>query len=393
MIYDTKNLTYISPFRQTKKSRTEFSKFREGKGKYDNQSVFIALYNSHISYIVHGDLYLDFINTRAFYRLQNIKQLGVLTYTPDFIQTHVRSWHSLSTGIMAEIVERRNHADENDIVLSIVSALLHDIAIPPLSDQGKLACKEELNEEDNIELLLGDFSSQLEKYGIRSSDVIACVRGEYPVIGKLLNSRGIDLDKISYTGIDSRQIFGHHKKIIETDRLLFDIYQEIKILDNDIVFTNPDRVKRFLKVRALLFRDAYCSSDHRRREAFFKKILKDMWDKGVLDKKLLLSLDDGELETIMKKYEPGLSNELFSLSPSFVEVERFYDRSLEDVKRQFGDGYCVERWGPINPATDTLVSMPNGTKNFRDAFPEETKEIEDMMKSCEYIGVYKLDKK
>ena len=191
---------------------------------------------SHVSYIVHGKPYHDIINTRVFQRLGWITNLGVTSI--DIITAeHSRIPHSILQAVMAELVLRKHNASERDIHLGIFAGLLHDAAIPPYSDYGKLANHDELDEERNIDLVLAaeEFNGVFEQYGLSRQDISDAVRGK-GIVGSLINSKGIDLDKIAYTAVDLQHVYGRDRGdgmwVAHRQPPLFDIYEDITLTDD-----------------------------------------------------------------------------------------------------------------------------------------------------------------
>jgi len=377
------------------------AKFQEWMDKLDNP-IWIALHNSHIGYIIRDEnIYHDFLGTKSIARLYKIKQLGLLSGEDIFIANQTRLDHSLYTPIYMETVLDSHNFPEEMIHLGIASAISHDVATPALSDQGKLANRNVLDEERNIDIILArvEMLEILEKYGINPEDVAACVRGDYPIIGELLNSNGVDLDKIAYTARDTEVFktsglsFG--EPLAQLDGFLaddlFDIHEDIVISDNDIYFMHPERVYNFLMVRGLMFRDVYRNPIHMGREAFIKKYIEKLWEDGILTRDNMIIMSDIELLDILKRRLPSdVYAAITSLVPGdYIKEE---DRISPGDNIPKGDEYATITSKPFNPATSTMVYTTKGIQEFRDAYPSEAGEIESMAKTTGYTGVYKLRK-
>lgn len=390
----TANIEYVKPLKghyPQKEYRKHPGYFRALTDQYDDQ-IMIFLDHSNVRYIVHGGIYLDFLGSPEISRLGGVRQLGLINANQALMTHHTRIEHGLATGIMNELITRRNGLDEGLVNLSTVSGLLHDTATPAYSEYGKLANRGELNEEDNIVLVLDGLSGLLNKYEIKKDDVVACVRGEHPVIGKLLNSDGIDTDKISYTGLDIQHLSGYRdlKEIdeyLKSDPFLFDIYEDIRIVNGNPVFSNPKRVTLFLKARATMFRYVYFDSP---REAFFETKLRNLWSRGILTREKLISMIDGDLDQILLKDDPEMYDKVTLPFSKIREVQRIHGGTLEEAKKTFGNDFAVKAWDGFNPATSTLVQTPSGIKSFEEAYPEEANKIKSIADSCKYIGVYEM---
>jgi len=390
MIKDTPNLKYIEPSENILEFHRNFSYWMD---KFDEPQWF-SLPKSSFGYILHEDsnIYNDLKSIPSVGRLYNIKQLGMATFGPVFYTTHTRYSHSIIMAIMTELILTDKNFLHDEINLGIISAMLHDIAMPPFSEQGKLANREELNEERNIDMVLGrpEFDELFKKYSIDRIDVLNCIRGAYPKIGKLINSDGIDIDKISYIAWDfSKTIDNIYDKYQLIDPKLFDIYEDIEFSNDNIYFTNPERVKLFLDLRAGMWKEIYFSS--RPREAFLKRELQKLWNEGIIKKEKILNMSDDNfsefLESHLKNYD-----ELVSVYPPYEEVAKFYNSSINAVKKEFGNNFIIEEWDTFNPATSTKILFDGKIKEFSEVYPEVTKKIKDAAESCKYIGVYKIIK-
>jgi hypothetical protein len=75
--------------------------------KYD-PAIVVAIRHSDFRYIVHGDIYMDFLNTPEMARLQSIHQLGLINLNPLFKTAHTRSEHSIIASVMGETVATNN---------------------------------------------------------------------------------------------------------------------------------------------------------------------------------------------------------------------------------------------------------------------------------------------
>lgn len=72
------------------------------------------------------------------------------------------------------------------------------------------------------------------------------------------------------------------KKIIYKDPLVFDIVLEIIIQNNNVIFTNKERLKNFLLLRAYMHNIIYLNPYLRAREEYFGLILQYLVEKNIL---------------------------------------------------------------------------------------------------------------
>lgn len=439
---DTKNLYFIGDMLHLNSSQlaAEIKKHGPGAGMEGNDQdrkfkslmddldhpQYYKLWKSRFSYIrnlagIHGDFY----RSPTMNRLSRIKQLGIISTDIFFNCNQTREVHSDIVAMLAEIVMDSYDFTEDEINLAIASGLLHDAAMPPMSDQGKLANRAELDEEDNIIYIVErpDVKKILDNYGIRPEDVVACVRGEYPTIGRLLNSSEVDLDKISYTALDTFHLFnetvnkayapnnlGIDPRQEEKDEVinqiygalahpdLFDIYQDMEITsDREVLFRDPRRLYNFLKIRALMFKYVYRNPINVAREAFLRRHVEDLWNDGTLNREGMLNMTDGDFETILRQRLPrAVYNAAFSDFPEdhLHPIHRTTTMTEEELKVIFpGDEYVVAPAYRFNPSTSTAVKSNRHpyTMPFSEAFPIETSEIEDIASDLNYINVYRME--
>ncbi|RJP56823.1 MAG: HD domain-containing protein [Candidatus Auribacter fodinae] len=178
---------------------------------------------------VHGyikvyDYELDIINTPAFQRLRNIKQLA-LTYLVYHGAEHSRFGHSLgvmhlATKVYDALLEKHRHdilkkwtdieVTRNRMLLRLV-ALLHDVGHPPFSHAGESVFTgtdghEEYTRRIIDELLRPTIENRYSKFGIKTNDVIDFfVRGlgvEAPFIKEIFSGE-LDVDRMDYLLRDS----------------------------------------------------------------------------------------------------------------------------------------------------------------------------------------------
>jgi HD superfamily phosphohydrolase len=356
--------------------------------------------NGQGGYLVHGKIYQDFCNTREFARLDSIHQLGHMVLgdrLAEFNQT--RGHHSLLTPVLAEAAASYNRLDPHLVSLAVAAGITHDIAIAPLSDQGKLACWQELDEEDLAEQVLRK-SDRLQKviadHGLTVNEIVNVIQGR-GVIGSLINSRGLDVDKMAYTLHDhymiQRSLENQVASLFAGDPSFFDIHQDIRIVDDEPVFSNPERAMGFLELRGTLIQFLYANMTNRAKEAFLERELKQMWGK-YLNVDDMLQMTDWEFEhriqqvnkgRIMQRLVSTMENERFVEATRVSQLEQFeqlaqkYDASNTVVRKQHA----------YNPATHTKVWKDGSIQMLRDVFPERCRRLEKACADLAYVGVYK----
>lgn len=364
----------------------------------DSYRQYAFLPNSGLRVIIEEDsVYCDLERTAAVQRLEHVSQLGIVTSEMGYAvgaRHYTRFYHSLMVAALMGTILTRRRFPRALVDLGIVSGFLHDAAIPPYSDQGKLAALVDMDEERNIGALLQapDIRALFRKRNLQRRDILACIRGEYPIIGPLLNGHdNIDADRIAYVACDSHFLGISDEMKRYRKENLSDIYHNIHLVDGKIAYRDAERVRDFLFLRALLFHDFYCGPETRGREALMKQALAALWQQKILDRKKLLAMTDSDLEKLAQQHlPPTICNHLFLLGFSEVdEVAQIRDRGVDKVRAQFPKpAYLVEEQRAFKPLTGTQISTRRGFRPFRKVNPSAAKELEELAMDCAYVGVY-----
>jgi len=354
------------------------------------------------NYIVHGEIYLDFMGTREFGRLLWVKQLGTVSYAAFFTSlNHNRFEHSLLTSVINELVLVNGNFDENLINLGIAAGHFHDAAMPPFSDQGRLAAKGILDEEVLVTEVLEnskELRAILNKHDVSEKELVETIQGKGP-LRDIINSRGIDTDKIAYVARDfewARSYLpdSYRRKLYSACPDLFNIFMDIFLDEEGMVFRDPEKVVTFLQVRAMLFKEIYMNPYNRAREAFLERELAKLWGEK-LDTDNMLIMADHDFKEVIDKSRNRILQDIFryTISHHFEEHTRDYDcrkGNLEKYKAAYrGKDWAVRHEKAINPGTGTRVLHKGRIKTIRDVFPERSGWVEKLCSSLEYIGVYR----
>ncbi len=386
MRHSTRNLEYVGfPISATQR-------FAMDDMYEDMEFVYVPL--STFGYAAHGKIYHDLMATETFGRIRMVSQTGGLDMHPFYGHARgTRAGHSLLTAVLAEVVGERLGIPYDEIKHLIAAGLYHDSAITPFSDFGNpqvpLTENDPLSEERNIDVVLNDGVLRVfKKYGIDRDRVIDIIRGN----GGLINSRGsLDLDRISYTMYDYMRVIGGlpYGKFLDVLRPdLFDIDLDVRLVNGEFVFSDADRLARFLHLRALMFEHIYFDPNVKAREAFFRKALRDMIDRGLMTPRDFQG-DDVEFESKLRKVM-GLGDyrDIFMNSDyPFREVARIRGIKLETLKTLEDEETIVEESKEFDPATNTKVLSGGEVKPIRDVDPR-AKEVEKIAKEQGYVGVY-----
>jgi len=368
----------------------------------------VRIHFSKFTYAAHGQIYRAFLHTPEVERLRSVSQLGTLQTVPGMHGlSHPRIAHTLDAAVMMELVLTREGFSDRSVAHGIVSMLLHDAAMPPYSDQGKLACREELEEEDNIGPLL-DRSKPLRQlfaaFNLDREEVIAAIQGKHTVLGPLCNSRGLDLDKIAYLSEDlfykgARGEFAVLKRTVASDPRPFDIIDNLHHTEGTWVFTNHEQVYKLLYIRAYLTKHLYHPPLHNAKEAFLERDLPKLWQAGLLDLDAMLTLtDEGFASTVARHLGQEQAQKYFSNSVIwFTEHERHEPlpgESLEDLYARLQSTHTgkedmvVRMIRPFGSGTTTRILHEGRMRRYNEVYPEKAKIIDDLT-GYGHVGVYR----
>jgi HD superfamily phosphohydrolase len=357
-----------------------------------------------LNYMVHGAIYHDFMSNPEFGRLGWVNQLGTVAHAFVYFFLHqTRADHSIRTAMINDLVLTRNRFSDHDVRLSIVAGLLHDLATPPFSDQGKLAARSELDEEDLVESVLSQskrMHALLKKYGLSQAEVVDTIRGK-GIVGRLMNSTGIDTDKIAYVSRDfdlaSNMTSKSFIRAIYTDCPdLFHLFKDIKFVDDEPVYSDPHKVMRFLQLRALMFSEVYMNPFNRAREAFLERELSKLWGKilkngDIFNVDFMMTHGDCMFETFLSD-ESKVLDLIFkhTVNNHFLEIRREYDLTkYEALKKEYTtEDFVVRRNHGFNPATSTPVLSDGIIMPIRDVYPGQCSLVEKVADRLNYVGVY-----
>ena len=266
-------------------------------------------------------LFYELDHSDPFYRLGGISQLGYLVpprpeewdkevtiaYTvPQF--WHTRWVHSLLVAILMELILARNGFSREERAPLVLTAGCHDIAIPAGGDSIKRVDPKGLDEEEN-------FAWVLDRYGLAEKwakqfgfDLVLAkewIRGQ-GVFGRLLDT----IDKMAYTALDCYYLGGTRpgevRNLCLKHPLIMDVWQDIQFTPDrtEFVFTQPERLFRFLLLRAYEFQELLFNPYSRTLDLFLKKLVKPLYRKGIITGEQLLTGDDEWLRQVLTQYYP-----------------------------------------------------------------------------------------
>lgn len=366
---------------------------------YDGPFFFIS--RTKFRYMPTGSIYADITRTEAFSRIERIAQLGtVKTQWYNASANHSRGIHSEITALIADIVLYRNHFSKEQRKLGIAAGLLHDIAIPPYSDQGKALIagpgKKFCEEDHAIHVIHKDalLRKALAKHRIDLDQLVATIQGEGPA-GKLINSSGgVDADNLSYLMIDQVKTSyesNQDRKLILAEQGIFDQYNNVEWLNDQWVFTDPDSLVKLLEFRALMYSEIYGHPDNRAQHYFLKQKITGR----KVPFETVLSWTDTDFEDWFTKTFgfKEFADYFFLGSNHFCEVAREYDKSkLEATRRTWEDpNTIVVSCASPRPAIQNNILHGGKVRPLESVkeYQEDIARTQRIVKNMEYIGVFR----
>jgi len=306
-------------------------------------------FSSYDIYIKDEEGLFNELCSFAFHRLGKIMQLGYLipprpTDLDDEIElayviptfSHTRFLHSMLVAAIYDVVLAKNGFSEKERAKYILTAAAHDIATPAGGDSVKRVDPKNLHEENAFSWVLNyhGLTKQWKKrykFNIREARRIVKNKG---VFGHLLEI----IDRICYTGVDCFAIGsirdGNIRKLCLENPLIMDIWQDIKFTDKQSFgFTNPERLFKFLMLRAFEHKELLKNPYSRILDFFLKKLVAPLYKKGLITKEDLLTKGDDWLTIFLGKYYPEEIKGVFE--PEDISWKKF--NSEEEQKN-----FCAE---------------------------------------------------
>lgn len=371
-------------------------------------------------------------------RLHRIRQLSFITDVsthPDELShsgfSHVREGHSYVVAKIGQEMMRNNGYPENEVNKQAVLDLMHDIAMTAGGDAVKKIDQQRLNEEDNWIVCADEATySFIKRFGSSVDE-----------INEGIHNRGRDgvvldiADKIAYVMTDAAytepattltQYFNNlsfhemcpnyvHKprkprfhpfttegekklvRILQRNPKLGNIYQTVRITDNQVWFDDPKMLADFLMVRALLHKELYLHPLNQGRDALIRYLFKPFYSpydadevSGKITPSMLFRMTDDDLFFHMSSlYDFVPQADLLMWYP---EYEKFEDRKTAEVyARELTENGIrvigIEEVRGFNPGTNYLVNTNDGIMPFWQAFPQITGKIHKVERDTRKIYV------
>lgn len=336
-------------------------------------------------------------------RLRHIRQLGYLhdpivreAGYPQAMGTtfdHTRYLHSLDVAAITTLILLRNGSPKNFISTMQAAALTHDTLTPAGGDTTKIVDPVAFNEEtDYPKLLEGEkwnrLALQYELSGTQMTDAVQ---------GRGLPGTVLDIaDKISYVARDAYAYFCRFKLermtpgckelngFLQKNSLVCGLWDSVRIDGERAIITDAKKLKTFLTLRGLLFRQLYQSPAARYFEHIISSVIvRHLYRAGKLTKAMLLKMTDENLDRWLDAVvtAPGWQ---WSTVVGGVEqpmVESFAFRTDAEAREQalLKEGFDITLIEHINrimkPCTHFLVPKEGEVMPFHDAYPSDAEEI------------------
>lgn len=383
-----------------------------------NEDAFAIV--PHLPYTSYGYIVLDngvianTFNLLGLNRLHRVRQLGFMmnpvmrdiTLNSTALGfDHTRGLHSLDVAVILRLIILNNSNIILNTNLLSIGGASHDALTPAGSDTTKLI---------NLELFDEDlhYKEIFKKTGWKTLRSLYRVNEEelyQMILNKGLNGQLLDIaDKIGYTSRDVWEFIGLYENVdisIRSEKYLklknlvtqnpkfCDIWEDVKIFNSNMFIEDGYKLGIFLKVRALMYSELYYNPSSRFLEYMFsKRVINLLFNENVINKKLLLEWGDQQLE---EKIWEFMGNKYFPISFEKSDYKTFVTKEnrLEYIKRFKNDTSKVLIPDDFKCVTKTGVNKYFVKKNeriqiFKEAYPEISQEIEEIMTFEDRNGLY-----
>lgn len=348
-------------------------------------------------------------------RLANVGQLGFLTPPTDHarenlafqrIFDHTRFNHSLDVAALAALMLANAPLDDDDKRCGVAGALLHDLLMPAGGDTTKLLDKVAFDEDANFTKLLETpaVKALCQTYGLVTKDLDAVVQEE-SLAGKIKNIA----DKLAYVCRDAQTFLNSFVFLSRSESCRFrdlvqvaitcqpfigDLWEDVRIIDGEVVFSNAARLSAFLMLRAIMFRDLYYNPYSRGYEFLvYMAAMQPLYEAGILTPENLLSMSDLNLHDLIRK-ELGLSREDFLMNflkqsrHEIVGNEVEAQARVEQLKRSTPFAMYENFQGWVKPCTDWRVVQDGIISPLEQVLPTASNAIKTIASMAGRIMVH-----
>ena len=289
---------------------------------------------------VHGyidveEFALALLDSKALQRLRYIRQLG-FTYLVYPGANHTRFEHSLGTMFLADVACRRFGLPDDERMLVVAAALLHDIGHGPFSHASEPLMEEFLHRtHDDIELIVEDqVGSQLRASGIDPDELCAVVKGKHPLSGIIHGD--LDVDRMDYLLRDAYYT-GTPYGTVDAQRLIRHLIRtpEGTVLDENGV----NAAESLLIARTLMRPSVYYHHVSRIGESMFQlAVLEHLRDASDAEAQNIFRMDDSACMHALRTSDKPVARDLAAR----LYERRLYKRALSVGSEQVSAGAFQE---------------------------------------------------
>ncbi|OGH19590.1 MAG: hypothetical protein A2868_02690 [Candidatus Levybacteria bacterium RIFCSPHIGHO2_01_FULL_40_15b] len=407
--------------------RTDFSptSFDEEDGLFHDFLPF-----SDISgWVPEGGIYEDVLRNTTLVRLGDIHALSFLSYVGpppehqyflDF--PHDRLDHSWVVAMTGQRILERNGFSKTRVDKAVMAFLLHDVGTPALGDATMQVDPENLAEEEYwSEAAFKEGGREiLEKYGTDELEIDSIIKNR-GVLGQVLDIA----DRITYTMKDLYSIISYGQtgrneytrdlyEVLDKFPDIGNVYKDVRIEGDRVYFTNPERLKAFLLLRAHLHQKLYLNPISQGRDFLVRRLIEDAYSASgdpvkPLNPQNLREMGDEELQRILFEWHKpqgdqapyfldsrGFFMGIVNWHPEYRQFESeeeaiaFQEKISEDPNNIV---LGVKKRSGFDPGTSYLVRDPQtgDILPLHDYDPEGSVRIEEIAESLPGIFVYYKD--
>jgi len=328
--------------------------------------------------------------------------------------THNRYEHTCFVYLLLLLImyNLRKHLTRYQRKHGRVAAVAHDRQIPAGGDGTKAIDPAAFDEEMNVEELFQGWEWEILKreLGLSKKLIIDAVRGK-GVLGILLDIA----DKIAYVCRDTEEFLsryipgslGRGAKGFAAIKNITDLYPDIgtlwdsvAIVDGQVIFEDAERLYRFLKLRALLFKYLYNNPGARSADIIVSNlVIRFLLASGKVSREKLNDMTDTDYHRLIEdfigiRYATGSPRNIGQFGyRTFTTVEE----ALRKESELLSDEKTITSIEvlPIknNPATDFLTKDESGIiKPFCKAYPEKAREIHRIFNRRKKVFLFSIEK-
>ncbi|MFH0928094.1 MAG: HD domain-containing protein [bacterium] len=324
---------------------------------------------------------------------------------------HNRFEHVMNVAAIATLLARNLGLTRSQTDHLVLAAATHDALTPAGGDTTKALDFEAFDEDLHYpEILVGEEWEELRRRfridrGLLTQTVLG--RG---LLGGLLDIS----DKIGYSGSDFVNFLRRHMEAggmlpehAEIERLLSkhpticDVWDTVRVVGDRVVYADPDRLGRFLKARALMFKSVYYGAETRCYDFVLGSVvMRYLYSHGKLTREWLLEATDRQLLALIQQ---ALElDDLFLYGPmlgleQITETYASLVEALEAERKWLGQGkqVCVIESiasFKIKPGLNLpVLTKPGGPiREFQEVRPRLTAELKEIARIQKPYRVYCL---